>query len=70
MDAELRRPVDPAEVARLATTPELAAEIYLASVVVVDETTTMERAYLDALARELRLDAGLRADLEARAAAA
>jgi uncharacterized membrane protein YebE (DUF533 family) len=69
VDAELRRPVDPAEVARLATTPELAAEIYLASVVVVDETTTMERAYLDALARELRLDAGLRADLEARAAA-
>ena len=70
VDAELRRPVDPAEVARLATTPELAAEIYLASVVVVDETTTMERAYLDALARELRLDPGLRADLEARAAAA
>ena len=69
VDAELARPVEPAEVAAAATGPEMAAEMYLASVLVVDQTTTMERAYLDALARELRLDAGLRADLEARAAA-
>jgi uncharacterized membrane protein YebE (DUF533 family) len=38
-------------------------------VLVVDQTTTMERAYLDALARELRLAPTLKADLEARAAA-
>ena len=69
-DAELRRPLEPADVAAGATTPELAAEVYLASLVVVDETSTMERAYLDALARELRLDAGLKSQLEARAAAA
>jgi uncharacterized membrane protein YebE (DUF533 family) len=66
---ELRRPVDPADVAAAATTPEMGAEVYLASVLVADETTTMERAYLDHLARELRLDAGLKADLEARARA-
>ncbi len=67
VEAELRRPVEPADVAAGATTPELAAEVYLASVLVVDETGTMERAYLDALARELRLDDGLRRRLEARA---
>jgi uncharacterized membrane protein YebE (DUF533 family) len=69
VDAELRRPVEPAEVAAAATTPEMAAEVYLATLLVVDETTTMERAYLDELARRLQLPAGLKADLEARAAA-
>lgn len=69
-EGELRRPVEPADVAAGATTPELAAEVYLASLLVVDETSTMERAYLDALARELRLDTGLKAQLEAKALAA
>lgn len=67
VDAELRRPVEPAEVAAAATGPEMAAEIYLASLLVADETTTMERAYLDALAAALKLPPGLRAELEARA---
>ncbi|MCU0969243.1 MAG: tellurite resistance TerB family protein [Rubrivivax sp.] len=69
VDDELRRPVDPADVARSAASPEMGAEIYLASLLVVDETTVMERAYLDELARQLRLDPGLRAELESRAAA-
>jgi uncharacterized membrane protein YebE (DUF533 family) len=67
-EAELAKPVEPAEVAAAVTSPEMAAEVYLASLLVVDETTTMERAYLDELARRLRLDPGLKADLEARAA--
>ena len=70
VQAELQRPLSPAEVAAAATGPEMAAEIYLASVVMVDQTNAEERAYLDALARELRLADGLKADLEARAAAA
>ena len=70
VDTELRRPVDPADVAAAATSPELAAEIYLASVLVVDDTTVMERAYLDELARRLQLAPGLKAELESRAAAA
>lgn len=70
VEAELARPVEPAEVAAAATGPEMAAEIYLASLLVVDQTSTMERAYLDALARELRLAPSLKTDLEARAAAA
>ena len=70
VDAEVRRPVDPADVAAAATSPELAAEIYLTSLLVVDDTTVMERAYLDELARRLQLAPGLKAELEARAAAA
>ncbi len=70
VQAELRRPVEPAHVAAAARTPEMAAEIYLASVLVADETTTMERAYLDQLARELHLAPALKDELEARARAA
>lgn len=70
VEAQLRRPVDPADVAAAAKTPEMAAEIYVATLLVVDETTTMERAYLDELARALNLAPGLRAELEARALAA
>lgn len=69
VDIELRRPLEPADVASAAAGPEMAAEIYLASLLVVDQTTTMERAYLDELARQLRLADGLKAELEARAAA-
>ena len=70
VEEELRRPLEPAEVAAGASGPEMAAEIYLASLLVVDQASTMERIYLDALARELRLAPALRADLEARAATA
>ncbi|ORL62453.1 hypothetical protein B7H19_27985 [Pseudomonas putida] len=64
LHAELNKPLDPAEVARAAQTPEMAAEMYLASVMMVDEENFMERAYLDELARQLRLDPGLRQELE------
>ncbi|MGY4523850.1 tellurite resistance TerB family protein [Pseudomonas sp. UBA4617] len=64
---ELNKPLDPAEVARAAQTPEMAAEMYLASVMVVDQENFMERAYLDELARQLRLDPGLRQELESQA---
>lgn len=70
VEDELRRPVEPAEVARVVGSPEMAAEVYLASLLVVDETSTMERAYLDELARQLQLAPELKADLETRARAA
>jgi uncharacterized membrane protein YebE (DUF533 family) len=73
VDAELRRPLDPADVAATALavgSPELAAQVYLASLIVVDDKTTMERAYLDELARQLKLDPALKAELEARASQA
>ncbi|WP_442951963.1 tellurite resistance TerB family protein [Orrella sp. JC864] len=61
---ELARPLDPAAVARAAATPEMAAEMYLASLMVVDEESYMERAYLDELARQLKLEPGLKETLE------
>ncbi|AUY33623.1 tellurite resistance TerB family protein [Pseudomonas soli] len=64
LHAELNKPLDPAEVARAAQTPEMAAEMYLASVMMVDQENFMERAYLDELARQLRLDPALRLELE------
>ena len=67
LDRELAKPLDPAEVARAATSEEMAAEMYLASLLMVDETNFMERAYLDELARQLSLDAGLKVELEAQA---
>lgn len=67
LEQELSRPLDPAEVARAASGPVQAAEMYLASLLVADETSFMERAYLDELARQLKLPEGLKRDLEAQA---
>lgn len=66
LQAELSRPLDPATVARLAETPEMAAEMYIASLLVVDEESYMERAYLDELARQLKIEPSLKAQLEAQ----
>lgn len=62
----LHRPLDPAEVARAASTQELASEIYLVSLLVVDQTSFMEKAYLDELARQLALPPGLQTELQAQ----
>ncbi len=67
VEEEVRRPLDPAAVARAATSPAIASEMYLASLVIADDTSFMERAYLDELARQLQLPAELKAELEAQA---
>jgi uncharacterized membrane protein YebE (DUF533 family) len=64
LHAELNKPLDPADVARAASTPEMAAEMYIASVMLVDEESFMEKSYLDELARQLKLEPGLKAELE------
>lgn len=64
LKAELDKPLDPAEVARSASTPEIASEMYLASLVAADDQNYMERAYLDELARQLKIDAALKQRLE------
>jgi uncharacterized membrane protein YebE (DUF533 family) len=66
LQAELNKPLDPGEIARAASTPEMAAEMYIASVLMVDEEHFMERAYLDELARQLKLDPALKTELEAQ----
>ena len=64
LHAELSKPLDPTEVARAASTPEMAAEMYIASVMLVDEESFMEKSYQDELARQLKLEPGLKAELE------
>lgn len=64
LHAELNKPLDPADVARAASTPEMAAEMYIASVMLVDEENFMEKSYLDELARQLKLEPGLKLELE------
>lgn len=67
-DQELRKPLDPSEIARSAATPEMGAEMYLASILMVDDQNFMERTYLDELARQLNLEPALKAELETQAA--
>ena len=64
LKAELDKPLDPSEVARAATTPEIASEMYLASLAAADEQNFMERAYLDELAKQMRIDDALKQRLE------
>ncbi len=68
IDAEVSRPLDPAEVAAAANgSTVIATEMYLVSVLAVDSESFMERAYLDALASQLKLPADLKAQLETEA---
>ena len=64
LHTELNKPLDPTDVARAASTPEMAAEMYIASVMLVDEENFMEKSYLDELARQLKLEPGLKVELE------
>ncbi|MCY9805784.1 tellurite resistance TerB family protein [Vibrio scophthalmi] len=61
---ELNKPLDPIQIARLASTPQQAAEVYLASLLVVDEQNFMEKAYLQELAKQLKLDPEVTQQLE------
>lgn len=65
---ELDKPLDPAEIAAGADSPEAAAEIYLASLLVIDVDNIMERAYLGELAKQLGLSDDLVAQIEAEIA--
>lgn len=67
---ELDKPLDVAAVAAGADSPAAAAEIYLSSLMVVDEQDDSERAYLGSLARELKLSPELVSALEAEAGSA
>ena len=59
--------MDPADIATNATTAELAAEMYLASLLVINEQNYMEGAYLQELAHQLKLPIELKAELEFQA---
>lgn len=67
---ELRANLDIDAVARAATTPEQAAEIYAASLLAVTVDSAAERGYLAMLAARLKLDDALVAHLHGTVAAA
>lgn len=60
---EFTAPTDIEAVVAAAKTPELAAEVYTASVLVIDEPTPPEQAYLEELERRLGLDPNLAAGI-------
>lgn len=60
---ELQKPLDPAEVAKSATSETIASEMYLASLLAVDAQNFMEKSYLDELARQMNLPSGLKSEL-------
>ncbi|HEK1010446.1 TPA: tellurite resistance TerB family protein [Pseudomonas putida] len=67
LDEEVSKPPDAAEVAQSARDPAMAAEMYLASVMLVDDQQAAERAYLDELASALQIDPTLQVHLEQQA---
>ena len=67
LDAEVARPLNAADFAEYAHDPALASEIYLASVLLVDDQQDAERNYLDELAAQLQIDPQLQLHLEQQA---
>ncbi|HHX8277172.1 tellurite resistance TerB family protein [Vibrio diabolicus] len=61
---ELNKPLDPAEIANQATSPQQASEIYLASLIVANEQNFMEKTYLQELAKQLQLSPEVTQQLE------
>lgn len=68
IEDELAGPLDVGRVAALATSPEEAAEVYAASLLVVDPEAPAEKGYLAMLAARLGLDPKLVEHLHMRAA--
>ena len=62
---EIEKPLDVKEVAALAENSAIAAEIYLVSAVVTDKENSMEKAYLEELAKAMKLPDALVAQLQA-----
>lgn len=69
LDAEVAEPLDATDFAEFASDPAMAAEVYLASVMLVDDQQDAERNYLDDLAGQLQIDPQLQLHLEQQAKA-
>jgi uncharacterized membrane protein YebE (DUF533 family) len=67
---QIRKPMDIDAIAKTATTPERAAEIYAAPLLVIDRDPPKETKYLTSLANRLRLDNTLGASIETEIKAA
>ncbi len=69
LDAEVAKPLNAVDFAEYAGDPALASEIYLASVMLVNDQQDAERNYLDELAAQLQIDPQLQLHLEQQAKA-
>ncbi|MGZ9738273.1 tellurite resistance TerB family protein [Pseudomonas sp. GNP012] len=67
LDDEVAKPLDASDVAQSATDPGMASEMYLASVMLVDDQQDAERNYLDELAAALQIEPELQLHLEQQA---
>lgn len=61
---EMMAPNDAARIVAMATSPELAVEIYTASCIAIDLDQPDERAWLDQIAAALKLEASLTEEIE------
>lgn len=64
--ADFDKPLAPAALAKLASDPMLAAQLYAAAVVGAGDIAAAERAWLDEFAKALKLDRAATAAIEAR----
>ncbi len=60
---EIRKPLDIDQIAALAISPEMASEMYLVSLAIIDVQNDREKGYLDSLAEKLKLEPQLRTEI-------
>ncbi|NMX93284.1 MULTISPECIES: tellurite resistance TerB family protein [unclassified Pseudomonas] len=70
LDDQVAKPLDANDFAEYASDPAVAAEVYLASVMLVDDQQDAERIYLDELAGALGIEPELQLHLEQQAKSA
>ncbi|MBX2869431.1 MAG: tellurite resistance TerB family protein [Acidiferrobacterales bacterium] len=63
VERELSKPLDPGDIASKVSSQEVAAEVYLASLLIIDQENFMAKSYLEGLARALALPPELVASL-------
>lgn len=67
VEAELAKPLDPGDIANQVKNQETAAEVYLATLLIIDQSNVMAKSYLKELGRALALPYDLIASLNAGA---
>lgn len=63
--AEVRKPMCTAEIVRAVPNRQVAAQVYAASLLAIEVDTPAEKAYLQSLARDLKLDSGVVSQIHA-----
>ncbi len=67
LNQQIENPLDVSHIAQSASSPELAAEMYLASLMVIDHANSHEAAYLQKLADAMKLDSAFVSQLQSAA---